>query len=47
MWFIVGNDGASGDDGVFALMSFSRTGVGGAVWCFGDGGGSLFSSFLS
>ena len=47
MWFIVGNDSASGDDGVFALMSFSRTGLGGVVWWFGDGGGSFFLLFLS
>jgi len=45
VWIIVGNDGASDDDGVFGLMSlivgfWRRSVVVGVV------GGSVFSSFF-
>ena len=44
MWIIIDNDGASGTDGAFTRPY--RPGVGSAVWWFGVGGGSLFSSFF-
>jgi len=32
VWIIVGNDGASDDDGVFRPDVLSRPGFGGALW---------------
>jgi hypothetical protein len=43
MWIIVGNNGASGDDGVFALTSLVVRGLAVQQGGCGVGGGSLFS----